>query len=250
MALMTWSPHFETGLKSVDAQHHALVDMINAAAPHLALDTAAARQALGPLLDKLTQYAATHFKYEESLMLQKQVTPEYAAIHHQAHQAFVEEVTQMRHQFELEGSLSGQELLRFLTSWLSFHILSEDQRLASQIHAIDSGVSAADAFERVNRVEDAPHAVYTSSLLDLFTLLTQRNHTLTLANEQVRHSQTELAAANQSLELRVQERTRDLAATVSRLEQTQKQLLQSEKMAAVGQLAAGVPTKSTILWDL
>jgi signal transduction histidine kinase len=42
-----------------------------------------------------------------------------------------------------------------------------------------------------------------------------------------------LAAANQSLELRVEERTRAL-------EQAQGQLLQSEKMAAVGQLAAGV----------
>ena len=36
MNLMAWSDHFVTGIESVDAQHRALVNMINAAAPHLA----------------------------------------------------------------------------------------------------------------------------------------------------------------------------------------------------------------------
>jgi signal transduction histidine kinase len=102
------------------------------------------------------------------------------------------------------------------------------------------GQSAEQAYERVSHPVDAAQAVYNSSLLDLFTLLTERNQKLVLANEEVRKTQAALTRANQSLELRVQERTRDLAATVTRLEQTQSQLLQSEKMAAVGQLAAGV----------
>lgn len=240
MALMAWSKHFETGLEVVDAQHHALVDMVNMAAPHLALNDEVARRAVGPLLDNLTRYAAIHFRDEEIMMAQRQMAPEYRAHHHQTHQAFVDELTLMRRQYEQEGNLSGSELLRFLGSWLSFHILVEDQRMAIQMTDMQAGHSAQEAYERVNQPQDAAHAVYNSALLDMFTLLTERNRTLTLANEQVRQSRAALEAANQSLELRVQERTRDLAATVARLEQTQHQLLQSEKMAAVGQLAAGV----------
>ena len=110
------------------------------------------------------------------------------------------------------------------------------------------------ALADVDTSEGAPHAVYTAALIDLFTLLTERNRTLLQANERVRAAQDELAAANQLLETRVQQRTAELAAanasleqerqalvlSMARLEQTQGQLLQSEKMAAVGQLAAGV----------
>jgi hemerythrin-like metal-binding protein len=240
MQLMAWSPHFETGLELVDNQHRALVDMVNLAAPHLAVNDAVAKRAVGPLLDKLTRYALVHFRDEEQLMAQKKMAGDYLVHHHQTHQAFVDELTQMRHQYEEDGNLSGPELLRFLGSWLSFHILVEDQRMAAQIKDMDAGQTAAQAYERVNHPQDGAHAVYTSSLLDLFTLLSERNQKLSLANAEVRNAQVALKAVNESLELRVQQRTRDLEATVARLEQTQHQLLQSEKMAAVGQLAAGV----------
>ena len=68
MNLMAWSEHFVTGLDAVDVQHKALVEMINAAAPHLASGGEDAQSAVGPLLDKLVRYAASHFKYEEDLM--------------------------------------------------------------------------------------------------------------------------------------------------------------------------------------
>lgn len=240
MKLMAWNPHFETGLELVDAQHHALVDMINLAAPHLALNDDVAKRAVGPLLDNLAKYAVVHFRDEERLMVQKQMAPDYLLHHHDTHQAFVDELSQMRRQYEEDGSLTGTELLRFLSSWLSFHILLEDQRMAVQMKDMAAGQTALMAYERLNQSPDGAHAVYHSSLLDLFTLLTERNQKLVLANEAVRKTQAALTLANQSLELRVQERTRDLADTVTRLEQTQTQLLQSEKMAAVGLLAAGV----------
>ena len=240
MNLMAWNPHFETGLELVDAQHHALVDMINQAAPHLALNDAVAKRVVGPLLDNLTRYAAVHFRDEERLMAQKEMAHDYLVHHHLAHQAFVDELAQMRRQYEQDDSLTGTELLRFLSSWLSFHILVEDQRMAAQFKDMAAGKTALAAYERVSQSPEGAQAVYNSALLDLFTLLTERNQKLALANEQVRNTQAALTVANQSLELRVQERTRDLAATVTRLEQTQSQLLQSEKMAAVGQLAAGV----------
>ncbi len=240
MQLMAWSPYFETGIELVDVQHHALVDMINQAAPHLALNGESAKRAVGPLLDNLTRYAAIHFRDEENFMAKKQLARDYLVHHHQSHGAFVNELTQMRAQYEQEGSLSGTDLLRFLSSWLSFHILMEDQRIVRQLKDIDAGKTPLEAFEGLGQSEEGAHAIYSSSLLDLFTLLTERNQRLVTANEEVKKSQMALATANQSLELRVQERTRDLSETLSKLQQAQHRLLQSEKLAAVGQLAAGV----------
>jgi signal transduction histidine kinase len=50
----------------------------------------------------------------------------------------------------------------------------------------------------------------------------------------------ELSELSRTLEQRVQERTAELSATVERLKQTQLDLVQSEKMAALGSLVAGV----------
>jgi hemerythrin-like metal-binding protein len=226
MKLMAWSEHFVTGIDTVDAQHHALVDMINAAAPSLALGDAQAKRVVSPLLDKLIHYAAVHFKFEEELMAKTQVLPDYLAQHQRTHQAFVDEVLHMRQQYDQEGNLSGQDLLQFLTSWLSFHILSEDKRMASQVQAIQRGDTADHAYASLSSVGGAPNAVYTAALIDLFSLLSQRNRSLLQANQQLQATQTELEAVNRSLETRVAERT--------------QALLQAEKMAAVGQLAAGV----------
>jgi signal transduction histidine kinase len=166
----------------------------------------------------------------------------------------VDEVIQMRTQYETGRSLGGSDLLHFLTSWLTFHILSEDKHMAVQVLAIRNGDTAAQAFDALDTSKGAPQAVYNAALVDLFSLLTARNRTLADANAQVRDAQRALEAANSLLETRVQERTRELADansalegerqaledSIARLRQTQARLLQSEKMAAVGQLAAGV----------
>lgn len=254
MNLMAWSAHFVTGIDAVDVQHKALVEMINAAAPHLASGGEEAHRTVGPLLDKLVNYAASHFQYEENLMQKAGVLPAYFAQHQHSHQTFVDEVIQMRAQYEKGESLSGHDLLHFLTSWLTFHILSEDKHMAVQVLALRKGETAAQAFEALDTSKGAPQAVYNAALVDLFSLLTARNRTLTDANTQVRDAQRALELANSLLETRVHERTRELAtansalegerqalvASIARLQQTQARLLQSEKMAAVGQLAAGV----------
>ena len=53
-------------------------------------------------------------------------------------------------------------------------------------------------------------------------------------------TQGELRAANEDLEKRVSERTRDLSVTLKRLKESEAQLVQSEKMSSLGQMVAGV----------
>jgi len=56
----------------------------------------------------------------------------------------------------------------------------------------------------------------------------------------VAHTQSALLAANEELEMRVMERTRDLSQTLKRLKESEAQLVQSEKMSSLGQMVAGV----------
>src|SRR5262249_4762259 len=53
-------------------------------------------------------------------------------------------------------------------------------------------------------------------------------------------TQQALRAANEELEQRVSERTRDLSQTLKRLKESEAQLVQSEKMSSLGQMVAGV----------
>ncbi len=56
----------------------------------------------------------------------------------------------------------------------------------------------------------------------------------------VAQAQGELRSANEELERRVAERTRDLSQTLKRLTESEAQLVQSEKMSSLGQMVAGV----------
>lgn len=233
LSLMRWSEPFVTGLPLVDQQHHALVDLVNQAASHLAVNDSAAQRAMGALLDQLTRYAAVHFRDEEALMHSAGLDPRHIAHHHASHQDFVAELGRMRARHDAQGQLAGGDVLSFLANWLNFHILLEDQQMAAEMRLLDQGLTPEQAWARCQQPENGAQAVVQRSLVELFTLLSRHNRelgTLKLALEQ----------ANQGLEARVAERTRALADSVQHLQQTQRQLVQSEKMAAVGQLAAGV----------
>ncbi|SNS25145.1 MULTISPECIES: sensor histidine kinase [unclassified Azospirillum] len=58
--------------------------------------------------------------------------------------------------------------------------------------------------------------------------------------DQSRQANARLAALNDALENQVADRTRHLSETVDRLQATQKRLVQSEKLASLGRLVAGV----------
>jgi signal transduction histidine kinase len=53
-------------------------------------------------------------------------------------------------------------------------------------------------------------------------------------------AQAALRAANESLEKRVKERTRELSGALERLKESEAQLVQTEKMSSLGQMVAGV----------
>ncbi len=205
MALMTWNDYFATGIPAIDAQHRHLVDLVNQAAPKLALAYEQNPAEADQILDALTDYAVHHFKTEETLMARLGIDTRHIGHHLGIHQDFADNVVAMRQRYASGEILSGSELLGFLANWLVFHILGEDQVLARQIRAIESGVSPEAAYgDASNHRHDPANEALTKALVDLYTLMTEQNQHLLEANQ-------ELQSHRDNLEELVAHRTRDLA---------------------------------------
>lgn len=174
MKFMVWSDSLLTGLETVDRQHRGLVDLVNEVAPLLAASGAERLLDFAPLRDKLMAYAASHFKTEEDLMAHYRVDSRVLDHHRQSHAAFVERVKDLADQFANGRGVTGSELLSFLAGWLMFHILGEDQTMARQIRAIDSGLSAERAYAEAGGYRVSPSdAALTQTLVDLYSEVIQ-----------------------------------------------------------------------------
>jgi hemerythrin-like metal-binding protein len=175
------------------------------------IDGSASVDMVGEVFGRLAQYAQLHFADEEKLMAQAGLCGQFVRVHHHHHQQFVDQLNGMwKRRAELGNP--AEVLHGFLSSWLSFHILEEDQAMARQIARIGKGTTAVQAWEQEKEPADNSSAVLLAAMRTLYQVLALQNKALSDANER--------------LEERVAERTREL--------------VQSEKMAAVGQLAAGV----------
>lgn len=216
MQAFEWDHRFETGLPTVDQQHHHLVDLVNLAGDILLAGTSSEEE-LQNLFAQLADYAIYHFNEEERLMAETAVDPRHVEPHKFQHAEFLKQVTMMWNSRALAENPAAM-LHGFLSLWLTVHILGQDQEMARNIARIRAGETPAAAFDAESETEDNRITPLLDALERLYILLSTQNR--------------ELANANTTLEQKVQERTKAL-------EDASKQLLQSEKLASLGRMVAG-----------
>lgn len=204
METFHWTPHFETGLETVDTQHHRLVDLINRFGTLVGAGEVVDAAEVEAVYGELAAYSQYHFEEEGGLMERLGVDARHVQAHHDEHVSFLAAVGDVRR--EEGGSFveGARPLLRFLIHWLAFHILGMDQHMARQIRAIQGGASPEAAFEAVRAEEDAARTPLLEALNGLFELLMARN--------------SQLADMNRRLEEKVAARTRELTEANARLE--------------------------------
>ncbi|WP_299791795.1 GGDEF domain-containing protein [uncultured Shewanella sp.] len=198
-----WDGHFVTGLDDVDSQHHQLVDLINRFGHMLASN----KMQLGDIdqvLGELWSYTKHHFQDEEALMQLKGVDERHVKVQKEAHHYFLTEMESIQSSISIDDPATLKYLLDFLTQWLAYHILGADQNMARQIAAIDSGLTAAQAYDREESQADSATAPLLKALNGLFKQVSERNK--------------QLMEFNHSLEEKVQQRTQELLDANAHLE--------------------------------
>ncbi|HTY98812.1 MAG TPA: ATP-binding protein [Rhodocyclaceae bacterium] len=239
MDAFVWDQRFVTGLEEVDKQHHRLVEIVNEVGDMLMSSTAATEGKLQTLFKQLADYAHYHFADEEKLMKDFGLDHRHADAHILHHRQFIEQVVSMWR--SRASMVNPAEVVHgFLASWLTFHILGEDQAMARQVALVRAGESPQHAFEVEHQPVDNSSSALLSALHNLYGVLSLQNRDLADANlrleEKVEARTHELQEAN----LRLEQEQKELSILLTKVEEAQNQLLQSEKMAAIGQLAAGV----------
>ena len=199
-----WSKYFETGLATVDAQHHGLVDLINRLGELLVQPGGATLGGINTLFIELAAYAMQHFREEEALMQEAGLDPRHIRQHKKSHADFVQDVS-LLHQRASEQLETSEALLKFLTYWLTYHILGIDQSMAKQIAAIEAGKTPQDALAAQTLHQEGATGPLLHALNGLFQQVSERNR--------------ELQDLNRTLEAKVAERTRALSEANQILEQ-------------------------------
>lgn len=199
-----WGAHFVTGLTEVDKQHHHLVDIINRFGSLLAENVIHIEDVDG-LYNQLVDYAEYHFQEEERLMSEVKVDALHLNRHIDVHNAFLDDVTSIYTSISMDNLDQASDFLKFLMHWLAYHILGDDQDVASQIKAIQSGMSPHEAYVKLEKERDSATAPLLEALNGLFEQVSIRNK--------------ELKQLNESLEEKVKLRTKELSDTNWHLEE-------------------------------
>jgi two-component system, NtrC family, sensor kinase len=233
MNALLWNERFLTGLANVDAEHATLIALINELGKQTTQQATIPPAQLEVSLQTLVRYASSHFATEEKLMREEKLDERFIKKHQAEHARFLRDVAQMKGAEWVDAPDSAQLLLRFLFQWLAFHVLDMDKALARQVARVQAGLSAEAAWSAESEEVDAPADLLLTALDDLLRVVARRN--------------VELVENNRLLEARVSERTAaleasnaQLRATVDALRETQVKLIENEKLASVGQLAAGL----------
>lgn len=195
MDLFVWDRSFSTGLSDLDEQHQGLINTFNELHTTLygaPLPPEQREAVLRRSVDRLMAYARTQFSAEEALMQQHGLDERHVFVHRRQHEQFIRNLRELWNERESVAEVPAR-LMGFLSSWIGLHVLGVDPAMVRQMHQLQAGASAAEAYEREASVSDKG----LRSLLNMVGRLYQDLSLQTVALGQARQGQAQ--AENQVL---------------------------------------------------
>ena len=236
-----WGPRFLTGIPVIDGQHQRLVELINRLGGILVGDSKAD---LPVVAAEVRDYACYHFHTEEGVWARAGLDQGEQARHQAAHLDYVAQLDFLLDDYSGTADERASLLNAYLSSWLILHILGEDHAMARRVLASSPNQPLAEPMP-------ASHSQPLPSTPQTVVIQLRESQKLYSALATIN---AQLRDTNRNLDAKVHERTkvlesvneallqeRNLLATANfQLDETRMRLLESEKMASIGQLAAGV----------
>ncbi len=233
-----WGPHFECGIPVIDGQHQRLVELVNRLGQLLIDDDLAH---LPEVVAEARAYADYHFRSEEGVWRTAGLDAAAQAQHADTHREFTLLLDHFANDFSGNPTHLAALLHNYLAAWLAFHIIGDDQQMARTALAARPKLADDETIPDGRPVaRSRTESILLDALHKLYTALTGMNVRLRQSRDEldrrVQERTHELEQANAELRREHEQ----LIATTARLDEARTRLMENDKMASIGQLAAGV----------
>lgn len=126
MAILEWSPRFETGIASVDFEHRSLIEQINWLTDQVVRN--ASGDKIEQVLGEIHASISAHFALEETIMREHDY--EDFKAHKADHERLLDEIRVIMDQCRMQSRDETEATLgQMLDSWFSAHFRTRDAKL-------------------------------------------------------------------------------------------------------------------------
>ncbi len=121
---LVWTREFSVGVKELDRHHQHLIAVFDKLYETMTVGNDP--KIVAEVLKELDDYSSYHFKAEMDLFRKKKYPG--AAAHNRQHDEFRKNLKRLHSLVRKKESSAGLEMVTFLSSWLTDHILTADMK--------------------------------------------------------------------------------------------------------------------------
>jgi hemerythrin-like metal-binding protein len=196
--IFPWNTNFETGIPIIDEQHKKLIDLLNLLISHIAYQSDV--PTLNLIFDELKEYTQYHFSTEEKIWQDYFYDDTWGEWHKHAHTDFISEVIKIKEESHQSLDETIEEIVKFLTHWLAFHILDSDKRMAKVVLALPSGMSLTQAKIRADEEMSGSTRILIETIMGMYDQLANRTVQMTKEINKRKEVEAELQLAKEKAE--------------------------------------------------
>jgi hemerythrin-like metal-binding protein len=196
--IFPWNTNFETGIPIIDEQHKKLIDLLNLLISHIAYQSDV--PTLNLIFDELKEYTQHHFSTEEKIWQDYFFDDTWGEWHKHAHTDFISEVIKIKEESHQSLDETIEEIVKFLTHWLAFHILDSDKRMAKVVLALPSGMSLTQAKIRADEEMSGSTRILIETIMGMYDQLANRTVQMTKEINKRKEVEAELQLAKEKAE--------------------------------------------------